>query len=273
MRAKFGSSYDKHFSQVYPSWINIDIIREFHRLGSLRMASTLKTKLLRRPKAIVAPKEYDGPVIPIRELPYELQLMISRECVLSSVPILVGQTISRWHLDPKEEIEVRSCGSMLRVSKDFRKELYHCYYEENTFELGYYYDRSNFFHHPGKDLVQHVLVDELRVLIQPRGVPSTVLDRLKLLPNLKQVSIRVRGTLQQNEMQYRSGLQKFLNKMIQAISLEVVELLVQPTLNPEGEDDQQLKDYQDFLEGILRSKAFWPTEKTANGKMIRCNVS
>ena len=237
------------------------------------MASAFTRTLLRRPKAAAASKEHDEPVVPIRTLPYELQLLIVRECVLSPIPIVVGQTIARWHSDIEEGIEVKSCSSMLRVSKGFRKELYRFYYQENVFELGYYYDRSNFFHHPGKDLVQYIVVDALRVLVQPKGVPSTVLDRLKLLPNLKQVSIRVRGSLLRNRMQYDSGLQTFLIKITQALSIEVIELLVEPTLNPEGEDDQQLKDYQEFLEEIMKLNVLLPDGRIRNGMTIRFIVS
>ena len=78
---------------------------------------------------------------PFRQLPYELQLMIVRESVVSSTPIEVG-----WLPDaPESQIilgnpgshDGRATGAILHTCRDFAQDddLHRCYYENNVFEL------------------------------------------------------------------------------------------------------------------------------------------
>ena len=221
------------------------------------MAGVLTRTIRRRRKTTDVVEGSADPVIPLRELPYELQLMIARECVLRPVPIVVGKTIARWLSDPAEELEARTCGAMLRVSKDFRQELYRTYYEENTFELGYYYDRGNFLDHPGREFVRHILLDALRVLIQPAGVPSTVPVGLRLLPALKCVSIRLRKSLLHKTV-YDAGLGKFLKNLCQALPLDTIQLLIESNGEDRGGVDSRIKEYKDFVSQSLNAKDIWP---------------
>ena len=221
------------------------------------MAGVLTRTIRKRKKTTEVVEGSTEPVIPLRELPYELQLMIARECVLRPVPIVVGKTIARWLSDPAEEMEARTCGAMLRVSKDFRQELYRTYYEENIFELGYYYDRGNFLHHPGRHYVRHVLLDALRVLIQPAGVPSTAPAGLGLLPALKCVSVRLRKSLLHKTV-YDAGLGKFLKRLCQALPLETIQLLIESNGEDTGEFDPRIDEYKNFVSQSLKAKDIWP---------------
>lgn len=205
-------------------------------------------------------------------LPYELKMMIAREYVLLNVPIIVGRMVARWHLDPEEEAQARNAGAMLRVSRDFRKQLYRLFYENNIFELGWYWDLTNFFEHPGKDHVCHVLVDALRVLVQPSGVPSTILNKLCLLPSLSCVSLRLRGSLLFNSILYETGLQRFLIKLCHKLSgVETVELVIEPSIDPAGAG-QMLQDYRDFLSECLDESFIWPTGRPEWRKEVKFNV-
>jgi hypothetical protein len=227
---------------------------------------------LKKKKASAMPNDA-GPSFPLGELPVELQLMIARECVLAPVPIVVGRKVARWHSDPREELYARHASAMLRTCHSFRKELYRLYYENNVFELGYYYDMSNFFKHPGKDLVRYVLVDALRILVEPSGLPKgIVFEKLRLLPNLKAIYIRLRGSVLFNSVFYEAKLVSLLIRLSTTLPVETVDLVIEPSIDMEGAD-QLLQDYKDFLSESLAPEVVWPSGVPKGRKMVQFGVS
>ena len=228
-------------------------------------------RLIRRKVAAVQQDKTQPSIFAL--LPYELKMMIAREYILLNVPVIVGRMVARWHMDPDEEAQARNAGNMLRVSQDFRDQLYRIFYENNTFEFGWYWDLTNFFDHPGKDYVRYVLVDALRVLVQPSGVPSTILNKLQLLPNLTCVSLRLRGSLLFNSILYETGLQRFLIKLCQKLhTVDTIELVIEPSFDPQYGADQRLQDYRDFLSECLDESFIWPAGRPQERKMVTFKV-
>ena len=211
--------------------------RVFSRLKKARIANAYED----------SPSEGFG----FTKLPYELQIMIARECALSPVSILVGLKINPMKTDPEVQQHAQRTNAILATCKDFSQgEVWRLYYENNIFELGYYFERLNFFQQPGTKLVRYVMIDFLRLTMKPIGSPGALIDMLKQLPSLQQIFIRIRdGT---RSLAHMIRFQKIILTLCRDLATvrEITLLIEGPTITR----SQATSDYQESLDSLVRDK-------------------
>ena len=214
----------------------------------------------------------DASAFPFKSLPYELQLMIAKEALLAPSPIVVGTRINTWNSSAEEELATRGTSAVLRTCRDFASgDLYRHYYSNNVFELGYYYEHRNFFAQPGKDLVRYVIVDMLRIMIRAQGAANMIIQRLKLLPALRCVMIRIRGSLHSNSLFSLWQLQSVLISICRSLeSLKEIELVVESMEEGKAET---IREYEEFLESELRPEDIWPEGLPEGRAPVEARVS
>ncbi|KAI4150842.1 MAG: hypothetical protein LQ340_003865 [Diploschistes diacapsis] len=202
-----------------------------------------------------SPQDTAPASFPFTRLPYELQLLIAKQAVLSPTPIVVGTRINTSSVDPAAERASRRAGAMLGTCRDFSTgELRRHYYRNNVFELGYYYEQRSFLRMPGKELVRHVLVDMLRVLVWPTGGANMIVEKLGTLPALRRVTVRVRP-LGSASVFNASMLRAVLVTMCRLLeSLECIELLVEAG---SGSRQEAVWECERLLETGLTPEDIW----------------
>ena len=216
----------------------------------------------------------DSQKFPFTSLPYEIQLEIAKFAITSCRPILIGRSVTRRTVDSTEELHSKRTGALLQTCRDFyySRELTRYHYTQNFFEFGYYYGLSALFDRPSKDLINHVVVDALRILVRPVGAPNPIMEKLSLLPSLRTFTIRLRGA-SLGRMQSEE-FQRILLSMLRGLeTLETIRLVVELPLGEDEENEGWLRRYKAFVERFLDDEIVWPGGVPDGRQPVKFEVS
>ena len=123
--------------------------------------------------------------------------------------------------------------------------------------------------------MRYVVVDMLRVLVRPAGGANTIIQKLRLLPNLRVVSMRIRGGINSSSLLDERRLGDVFVGMCRALpGLEGVELRVECSADEdEGVLERVKGGYERFFEERVGVEQIWPGEVPGWWRDVKFTVS
>ena len=201
---------------------------------------------------------------PLTKLPYEIQLLIAKESLISAKPVVVGNALRQ-----PGQLDGLTAGAILRTCSAFNMEdLIRHFYENSVFEI-VNCKWKNFFEQCNMKYIQRVDLQTHSIIDNWTRDMLWVVHNLQSLENLQVVGFRVDGRWDDVSTVGEYLLDpKLLRTLIRTMcrackSVEVVQVLI----NHEQAEDM-LPAWKRFLESILNPQLVWPDGLPEGRKQI-----